>query len=522
MRAKVTAGLVFSVLALGCGNQAPGSSTRAQVVREPLIGAPARPTRTVAAMMFDLGSGPPDRAQAEDVFVGAEGSMRGIYVEASFGMQDISVDMLGPYTLPVANRCLTLACCGPSSDRTGNGDEVQRLIDALPMEYDHYFWVYGAQTDPGCGTWGDAGEAMDPAVYSSFEFVSLTAAAQEIGHNFGMEHEHTLNCGGETLPDDPSSCSNNEYGSRLSFMGMGRGHPSAYHKANQGWISGCNIIKAGGAGTFNLFPLEAPCNATQLIQIQAPKARGVPIGNDVAHYYAELRVPVGYDERVVESPQVMLYIGGELTPGNRYAGHTFLLDLTPDTSALSDAGLASVGQSFQDPAGGLTITLDAISESGAVITVAGNGTGAHTCDDDTAFTAPGPTSCGDGAGGVVGTGGTGGGSGSGGSSAGGAGGGSGGVISGGASGSAGGGSGGVTTAGTAGVVTNAGSGGAVNAAGTGANAVTAGAGPAPDPALDGGCGCRTSAASPRGALLTSLILLGLFGRRRARLFGARS
>ena len=48
----------------------------------------------------------------------------------------------GPYTLPVHN-CLTIACCGPSSDKTGNGATVQMQMDALGKTFNHYFWVYG-------------------------------------------------------------------------------------------------------------------------------------------------------------------------------------------------------------------------------------------------------------------------------------------------------------------------------------------------------------------------------------------
>jgi hypothetical protein len=251
--------------------------------------------------------------------MGATNSVRGLYIESSYGMQDIVVDLLGPYTLPVANSCLTLACCGPSSDRGGNGPEVQRIIDSLPMDYMHYGYLYGMQTDSGCGTWGDEGSPMRPAVYSSYENSSLTGGAQEIGHNLGMVHEHTMNCGGQTMPDDLSSCTNVEYGSRLSFMGMGRGHPSAYHKAQQ-VTSGCNVVRAGGAGTFTLF--RSRHRATR--RSSSGRARRGPRRHHptVTHYYLELRVPVGYDSMAVNGPQVMIYTP-DLSTANQSARNTF-------------------------------------------------------------------------------------------------------------------------------------------------------------------------------------------------------
>ena len=295
---------LLALFAFGCSGEGT-TSELPFVVSEPIIGAPAKPTRTIAGLMLDLGAGPPNATMAETVWMGATNSVRGLYLESSYGMQDIDIDFIGPNTLPVANRCLTLACCGPSSDETGNGPAVQDIIDSLPMDYMHYGYLYGSQTDSGCGTWGDAGNPMRPAVYSSYESSSLLGGAQEIGHNLGMAHEHTMNCNGQTMPDNPGSCSNVEYGSRLSFMGMSTGHPSAYHKVHMGWLSGCNVVTAGGEGTFTLHPLETPCNATQVIQVAAPKSRTAPSGTNtqITHYYLELRVPVGYDSRVVNGPR---------------------------------------------------------------------------------------------------------------------------------------------------------------------------------------------------------------------------
>ena len=541
MRNAFGSSVVLALLLFGCsGEDWQPEPAPPPVVSEPLIGAPAKPTRTIAGLMFDLGAGPPNATTAQNVWMGATNSVRGLYIESSYGVQDIDVDLLGPYTLPVANRCLTLACCGPSSDETGNGPEVQRIIDMLPMDYMHYGYLYGSQSDSGCGTWGDAGNPNRPAVYSSYEQSSLLGGAQEIGHNLGMAHEHTMDCGGQTMPDNLTSCSNVEYGSRLSFMGMGRGHPSAYHKVHMGWLSGCNVVTAGGEGTFTLFPLETPCNATQVIQVAAPKTRQPPSGTNtqITHYYLEFRVPIGYDAMAVNAPQVIIYISGNWSAANRYASHTFLLDLTPNTSALNDAGLAMVGSSFADPGGGLTFTLDAVSMTSATVRISGNGMGAHMCQGGTPFTAPGPADCGMGPGGTGGMGGMAGASGAsgaggapGGAGPGGAGGGGMGAMAGlggsGVSGSAGSGVvGGSSTGGASGSTATGGSGGTVATGGstTGGSATGGGAGstqagsaaviPAESNELDGDCGCRTTAKRPNGSLLIGFALVVLLRRRR--------
>src|SRR6185312_661372 len=155
--------------------EGPATASETASSTEALMTAPARSPRTIAAMMFDIG--------------GTGQSQRHMYQEISFGIQDTAPQYFGPYTLPVHN-CLTIACCGPSSDQTGNGATVATEISALPQTFNHYFWVYGAiPTGANCGTWGDEGAPSKIATYSSYSFHQIVGYAQEIGHNFGMTHE---------------------------------------------------------------------------------------------------------------------------------------------------------------------------------------------------------------------------------------------------------------------------------------------------------------------------------------------
>lgn len=522
--------------------EAQGSDTTADLHRSALQGTTAKRTRTAAAMLFDIGS-PPNKTAVTNLLNGPGISLTRMYNEVSFGLQQVQVDIFGPYTLPVKN-CLTIACCGPSSDRTGNGATVQSLIDALPMKYDHYFWDYGAPLPSGanCGTWGDEGSPTNPAKYSSYSFQGIVGQAQELGHNLGMTHEPTLSCtGGKTFLDDTTQCTHNEYGSSLSFMGGGAHHPSAYHKFAQGWIGKCNVVSVGTSGTFNLVPQEQACDGAQLLKIAAPKTRAAPAkgdrqnsGNMLSNYYLEMRAPIGFDSGL--KPMVVVSIGAGLPTATMAAPYVYVLDMVPESGRadLSNAGLLSVGQNYRDPVGGLTITLTAINAQGATVEVTTTATGANTCADGTTFTAPGPdhTSCSmvtGGDGGVVtgtggATGGTGGRAGTGGRPDGGNGGttGSAGVSGTGASGGTsmgtGGGSGGAagTTGGSA-----SGSGGRIAVGGGGSTStsdasIPTGTGGQGTPATGtgnetgGGCGCNTAPSSGIGGALLSSGGGGLF------------
>jgi len=373
----------------------------------PLITAPAKRTRTIAGLLLNIGGGNPDVTKMTDLLMGPGASLRHMYNEISYGIQDIQVDFIGPNMLPQPT-CLPAVCCGPKANQP-NGPEVMAIIAGLPKTYDHYFWIYGTPLPAGasCGTWGDEGSANMPAVYSSYSFQSLVGMSQELGHNFGMTHEPTLTCtGGATFLDDSTQCTHHEYGSQLSFMGGGAHHPSAYQKFEEGWISGCNVVKAGGSDTFTLVPQELPCGGVQLLQIKAPKVRPAPAAGDrqgqgpmLGFYYLEMRTPIGFDVangNPALKPMVVVSIGADLPTPTRASQYLYVLDQVPSTASLNDAGLNTVGQSYVDPGGGLTITLTAIDARSATVTVTTTGTGGHVCADNTAFTGPGPdaTSCG--------------------------------------------------------------------------------------------------------------------------------
>jgi MYXO-CTERM domain-containing protein len=510
---------------------------------QPLVMAPANKTRTIAAMMFDIGGGAPDKAEISDLLVGSARSLRAMYREISYGMQDIDVELLGPYTLP-EKTCLPIECCGPKQSQP-NGPAVAEIIAGYAKKYDHYFWVYGdIPPNATCGTWGDEGTASKPAVYSSYSFHGLVGYSQELGHNFGMTHEPYMVCPDKAIfPDAPSACTHNEYGSAISFMGRGGGHPSAFHKVQQGWLSKCNGVKVGSTATITLLPLEVPCDGVQVLQIKAPKSRQPPSGGDrqgqgsaLTHYYVELRTPRGMDAGIRNLvPSVMVYAGPELVGGSaRGAPYVYLLDQTPEGNNpnLVNSGLTA-GQSFVDPAGGLTIKVNSVSQDKAEIAVTLDGaSGGLTCLDGTSFTAPGPdvASCG----GPVGPGGA-----SGGGAAGAASGGSAGASSGGAGGVGGSSAGGVASgggAGAAGAVASGGSaGGPVSAGAAGLAAAGSAGGFNPTagaagsvtgvtPASDSsGCGCSMPGRD-EGRAVFALVSLGLglaLRRRGAKRRGAK-
>jgi MYXO-CTERM domain-containing protein len=213
-------------------------------------------------------------------------------------------------------------------------------------------------------------------------------------------------------------------------------------------------------------------------------------GNAVTinRYYLELRTKRGLDNKsAIPGPRVFVHVGPDIRAANQSSTFNWVLDMDPTTSGFDGM---NVGQTFTDPAGGVSFTVTAMDNDRATITVNNtSGSGSPTCMDGTTFAAPGPTSCGTPTGGTGGMGGMGGtpggtggmgGAGRGGMTGGGMGGTPGGMggTPGGVGGMAGGGGmAGATTAGQGGMAGFAGApGGAAGAAGLAGGAGVAGFG----------------------------------------------
>lgn len=84
-------------------------------------------------------------------------------------------------------------------------------------------------------------------------------------------------------------------------------------------------------------------------------------------YYVEYRQALGFDSFLSSNSNVLNGVvihAGSPADGNS----SYLLDMAPATASWSDPGLV-VGQSFTDPAAGVTITPVAVGSTGAAVSV---------------------------------------------------------------------------------------------------------------------------------------------------------
>ncbi len=89
-----------------------------------------------------------------------------------------------------------------------------------------------------------------------------------MGHNFGLYHAHTLECGTTTLG---SSCTTNDYGDTIDTMGLqSAGHYNAFQKERLGWLDyGVSppITAVQSDGVYALDPFEADGSGANALKI---------------------------------------------------------------------------------------------------------------------------------------------------------------------------------------------------------------------------------------------------------------
>ena len=483
----------------------------AEITGPALNAAPA--TDSYALVLVDLGSGVNLTAAQGMTYLSSltpsDKSFAEYYNEVSYGKYQVTGDVIGPYPF-------TMTTC----DTTGMYQAIEPMITGT---YNHLIYYFNETSLCTFGGLGEEGSVSKPAKRTWMNgSLSCVVLMQEPGHNLGLMHANTIKCGTSSFSTDPATdCTITEYGSSMTTMGGGCRQFNAYERWYMQWLSGCNGVRVPATGTFNLLPLETNCTGGSGVQVlQVPFPATLPVSDPQAtsttvnlnDYYVELRTAGGIFDTfsttggrgggfggstTFTAPTVFIYASDNVRvppamPTGRGGGGaqnsvwTELINTTPSGTPFT--GLTAAGQSFSDPAGGATITLQSISATGASVTVTypDGGTGSPTCIDGTTLTAPGPASC---AGSPAGTGGTNGSSATGGAP----------------------GTGGAPVSGTGGTPTSPGAGGAP---GTGGNP------PSETTNLVGGCSCSFDSA-PRGSTLPTvglgcLLVSTLVRRRRNR------
>ena len=294
------------------------------------------------------------------------------FMENSYGQTSLSGTVVGWYTIPDS-----ITTCNSSQIAT----DAQNAAVAAGTNLSNYTrYVYAFPYNRVCGWAGASYVGGNPSQsWINESILDFHIIDHELGHAFGLWHSHLLDCG--TTATICSSGTIVEYGDLLDVMGVPQtASPqyNAFQKERLGWLNygaspSIQTVQTSGTYTINPYELGSPGpNALKILKSTDPTTGAK------TWYYLEARQAVGFDAFLSnsiyytqnETTGVLFHVG---TDGN---GNTSdLLDTTPATPTSTgwfDPSVV-VGQSFQDPTAGVTITPTSVSSTGATVQITMDG-----------------------------------------------------------------------------------------------------------------------------------------------------
>jgi hypothetical protein len=320
------------------------------------------PQRTLA-ILVNFQSAPTVKpytvAQVESLMFGTTSAFD---YEASYQQTTVTGDVAGWFTIPLAGGSCDYAAI-MNYARAAAAGAGYALSD-----YRRFVYIF---PPTGCAWWGLGTVGGNPShawVHTKWG-LSLNVVGHEMGHNLGLFHAHSLDCGWSTLAS--SGCTASEYGDVFDLMGNNvGGHYSAYQKERIGWLDDgvsppiTTVPAVAGTATYDIGPLEDARNGVPRA-LKIPRVSACGVASE--WFYVEARQAKGYDAFLAGNANVLSgVLVHKVTDGNPDSG--YLLDMTPSTSAWSDAALP-VGKSYTDPQSGVKIAPVSVGSDGARVQV---------------------------------------------------------------------------------------------------------------------------------------------------------
>ena len=276
-------------------------------------------------------------------------------LENSHGQTSLEGDVFGWFTIPMSSTsCDTARIASLGKQAATNAgislSTYTRFVFAFPNTSACTWWGWGQIGGSPTNAW----------VNGSF---ALRVVAHEMGHNLGLYHAQSLDCG--AAPIGPS-CTSDPYGDVLDTMGgTSINHFNAFQKERLGWIGAAGqppVVTVTQSGTYWLDPYELGGGTAKALKIWKSGSNGAR-----TFYYVEMRRGLGSDSAMRSSTNLMNGVVVHTGTENN-ANSSFLLDMTPETASFSDAAL-TVGRSFTDGAAHVTIAPLSVSDTGGYVAV---------------------------------------------------------------------------------------------------------------------------------------------------------
>lgn len=276
-------------------------------------------------------------------------------LENSYGQTWLTGDVAGWFTIPTS-----YAAC----DTAAIAYYAKEAATAAGYNVNNYNRHVFAFPSASCGGWiGMAYFGGNPSQAWINGAFSVQNVGHEMGHNFGLYHSKSLDCGSQVIGAVGSGCTSSEYGDIFDIMGRSTNHFNSFQKEQIGWLnygSSPPISTVQASGNYWIDAYETPGSSTKAIRILKSTD---PKSGVKTYYYLEAR------RGSLLSNNSNMFNGVSVHQGPETGGTPiYLLDMTPETSSWSDPALM-VGKSFTDSAANMTITTLSANSTGAMVNV---------------------------------------------------------------------------------------------------------------------------------------------------------
>ncbi|MBV1787970.1 cadherin-like domain-containing protein [Marinobacterium sp. D7] len=305
-------------------------------------------------------------AQAQSMLFG---TVNNFIQENSAGRSWVTGDVSGWHTLSLSS-----TVCDSLSVR----NQALDIANAQGIDINSYDRLMFAFPKNACGYTGSGTIGGSP----SYTFINgsmiLRTVAHELGHNLGLFHAHSLECGTET---EGSSCTEYAYGDTLDIMGYYNrvGHFNGFAKEQLGWLSQKELVTASSGGQYQLAPYVSGSEQPKVLKV----LKSADSINGDSWYYLEMRQPEGEDAQLFDGTKVDVnnvtqgIIVHTAVQGSGDTGN--LLDMTPGSASFGyddweDPALVS-GSSFTSLDGKVALSADWVDANSATVSLSLNGSG---------------------------------------------------------------------------------------------------------------------------------------------------